>query len=381
MPKNHRSDAVPPAVAALLAVTSIPKRPLHSSRRRVHPLHKKLSIDQLVEEWRRDDPPSLSFTSGSPMDVLLERPDDDDVEEAIMTDSFSEKEMGAMSSRSISSDSLTSIPSLEADDQSLASWSTTNLVTPQSLRRERVVNSPPKEDCDSDHPLLHVADEDGDLQEEAETPELVTPVQKTIRSRSSFRSNLTASLQALKLAAKSFSNFTAPSIPPDDFLTRSILSPRFTSEMRPKSVDGLADAALRRYLNPLSPTELSMQIYESSEFLDTEAPMIQLQTYDRRGRGKGKRRGVSPRSEAGRALASDPTTRQREPRENSDFLRVIVMEMNMRHDGKLDSKAVGKARIWLPPRKMEMAEDLQEGCLTGARRIPARWIAVGVDDV
>lgn len=41
--------------------------------------------------------------------------------------------------------------------------------------------------------------------------------------------------------------------------------------------------------------------------------------------------------------------RPREPRENSDFLRVIVLEMNMRRVGKLDNTG-GRAKIWLAPR-------------------------------
>lgn len=40
--------------------------------------------------------------------------------------------------------------------------------------------------------------------------------------------------------------------------------------------------------------------------------------------------------------------RPREPRENGSFLRVVVLEMNMRRGGKL--KGDGKARIWLGAR-------------------------------
>lgn len=41
--------------------------------------------------------------------------------------------------------------------------------------------------------------------------------------------------------------------------------------------------------------------------------------------------------------------RPREPRENRDFLRIFVCEMNMRKCGKLSHDAVGHARLWLPP--------------------------------
>ena len=57
--------------------------------------------------------------------------------------------------------------------------------------------------------------------------------------------------------------------------------------------------------------------------------------------------------------------RPREPRENSDFLRVVVMEMNMRRAGKLDGE--GRARLWLGPRndgqenRTEEQRDVIEG--------------------
>jgi len=41
--------------------------------------------------------------------------------------------------------------------------------------------------------------------------------------------------------------------------------------------------------------------------------------------------------------------RPREPRENRDFLRVFVCEMNMRKSGKLSDDATGRAQLWLPP--------------------------------
>jgi hypothetical protein len=116
-----------------------------------------------------------------------------------------------------------------------------------------------------------------------------------------------------------------------------------------------------------------MQLHDSLMIdadADAHAPMIQMQTYDRRGRSKSRRRSTDPFSEAGRALAGPPTVRQREPRENSDFLRVIVLEMNMRRVGKLDTKAVGKARIWLPPRKPGANK------APSTSGVPHRWIGI-----
>ena len=58
--------------------------------------------------------------------------------------------------------------------------------------------------------------------------------------------------------------------------------------------------------------------------------------------------------------------RQREPRENSDFLRVVVLEMNMRREGKLEH---GRAKICLPPRQATVPSEEGE-------RVPKRWVGV-----
>lgn len=343
-------------------------------------------MDELIQEWKQDDSDAPASMVGSPLDLLLGRVEESEDEYGSLQSIEQEKEMFS-TSRSISSESLATLPpSLDYDDPSFSShWD--NISTPDSIsrkslpeRRERLVSSPPKEDCVLDHPLLHFGPDETDEIITTNVADMIETLPATTARFQSFKSNLTASLQALKSAAKSFSNFTAPSVPPDDFLTRSLLSPKFTSEMRPKLVDGLPSPELRRYLNPqpapISPTELSMQLHDSFMIdadADTHAPMIQMQTYDRRGRSKSRRRTSDPYSEAGRALSSAPTVRQREPRENSDFLRVIVLEMNMRRVGKLDNKAVGKARIWLPPRKPGSNKPPAFHSTSG---VPDRWTAI-----
>ncbi|KAJ4405776.1 hypothetical protein N0V91_005083 [Didymella pomorum] len=382
--KSHNPDALPPAVAALLAVTSIPVR--QPQRRRKRPAsERKISMDELIQEWKQDDLEIPASLSGSPMDLLLGRIDESESDYGGSLPSLEQEKGRFGTSRSISSDSLSTLPpSLDYDSPSYAShWD--NISTPESVsrkslteRREKVYSSPPKEDCVLDHPLLHFNVEDPEEFTEANAPDVITISPSSERFKS-LKSNLTASLQALKEAAKSFSNFTAPSVPPEDLLTRSILSPKFTSEMRPKHLEELPSPALRRYLNPqpapISPTELSMQLHDALMIdadADTHAPMIQMQTYDRRGRSSRNRRKTGDQfSEAGRLQSPTPTVRQREPRENSDFLRVIVLEMNMRRVGKLDSKAVGKARIWLPPRKLGAGKSPSFQSASG---VPDRWV-------
>jgi len=99
--------------------------------------------------------------------------------------------------------------------------------------------------------------------------------------------------------------------------------------------------------------------------------MIQMTTYTR------KRKSWPARTinEVPEALVG---TRQREPRENGDFLRIIVMEMNMRRSGKLDPKAPGRARVWLPPRK-SVPEKASETMRT--KTAPSRWVGFSVDDL
>ncbi|KAK7516283.1 hypothetical protein IWZ03DRAFT_312141 [Phyllosticta citriasiana] len=393
-PTPHNPEAMPPAVAAILAVTSIPPPRRHgSSRRRRN--DRPISIDELFEGWRAEDKELSPGSFGSPLDILLERPDDCDTDDSFSLGESISKGQESTSPRSVSSGSFASVPDLD-EDRSVLSWSSPSTPRSSSLsrrerRKERPFSSPPKEECPH-HPLMHYGFAEEELPPLPVIEDKVERKKSSSSLRSTFTSNLTASFQVLKSAAKSFSNFTAPSVPPDDLLTRSILSPRFTSEMRPKDFEGTPDPALRRYLNPststmpTSPTELTQQLHEALIHglpVDepSDAPMIQMQTYERRSRSQSRgRRGQSSAdaTEAGRAL-SPPGVRQREPRENSDFLRVIVLEMNMRRGGKLDSRAVGRARIWLPPRKTGARGTDVDDDDADAGRVPLRWVGVLAD--
>ena len=74
---------------------------------------------------------------------------------------------------------------------------------------------------------------------------------------------------------------------------------------------------------------------------------------------------------------STPGPRQREPRENSDFLRVIVLEMNMRRNGQLGDAVPGKARMSLPARLPSKKEGEMVESSMAKERVPRRWVAVG----
>lgn len=380
-PSAHDPNALPPAVAALLAVTAIPPRKPNRYRRRPGS-DRRISIEELIKDWKSDS--SLKSSSyGSPaLNILLEDTDCED-EDGERRDGGPDPAF--LNARSASSESM---PSLEADDRSVLSVGSPS--TPGSLRSRKSYQNlksksrslPTVEDCAFDHPLVpRSVPEDDDF---------LLPVQKqsipASKPRSSFKSNLTASLQSFKKAAvESISSIgrasTAPTIarhaapPIDDMLwSHPFLFPRFSSEIRP-AVDGTPSEAERRYMNPIPLTfeeqEAPFQQALHAPFLAEaieDAPTIQMQTYNR-GRkraGSAKRGSPNPSSEAGRALLGPPGVRQREVRENPDFLRIVVMEMNMRREGKLEQ---GRAKIWLPPREASPAPEMTE-------RVPRRWVGV-----
>ncbi|MCJ1314404.1 hypothetical protein MMC25_008086 [Agyrium rufum] len=273
---------------------------------------------------------------------------------------------------SLPSSSDMSIGSLELDDSLSSSPSTFSLSSPSRRRSRRILSSSPSfsEDCGVQHPLSESAIT-GTVVDPTPLP-LIALQAKTIpqrlRAASFISSNLTASVRVLKSAARSFGELTASLSQQDAFLTRSILSisPQFTDERRPTYVNeqNIADPALRRYLNPttLSPAELHIH-HDHAQRQAAKSKCtasIQLQMYER-VEPHNKDGATAPpvfcpgsrQSEAGftDVPAGPSGPRPREPRENSAFLRVIVLEMNMRKAGKLNEASPGRARIWLPPRQ------------------------------
>ncbi|EME47613.1 hypothetical protein DOTSEDRAFT_69533 [Dothistroma septosporum NZE10] len=374
----HDPNALRPAVAALLAVTSIPPRRPNRHRKRVCD-DRRISIEELVQGWKSD--PSLNASYGSPvLNILLE---DTDCEQDEAARKDSHPEPNYLTSRSASSESM---PSLDSDDRSILSLGSPS--TPGSLRsrrsysclkKEKSRSLPASEKCVLDHPLAQLVDTDED--------DLLFPLHKhdlpRNKPRSSFKSNLTLSLQSFKKAAvESLSSFSRASAvhshsriaaPPIDNMLWShpFLFPRFSSEVRP-ATDCSVTEAERRYLNPTPLTfeeqEAPFQQALHAPFLAEvveDAPTIQLQTYISRGRRRGgpKRGNPNPSSEAGRALLGASCIRQREVRENPDFLRVVVLEMNMRREGKLEQ---GRAKIWLPPRQCSPVPGV-------VPKVPSRW--------
>jgi hypothetical protein len=400
-------DTLPASVATLLADTAIPPPKTRTSRLKSSAsLPRRISIEHLREEWKRDASASSSLGRGSPLDYLLEPSGS---QSSLLEDDDMDREPPcSLPSRSISSDSIMSTPSLEVDETTL-SPSFSLPMTPNSYmspsshgipmtptssvrraaRQDRKVSSPPAEEC-PDHPLLDLPS-DNSISALPTPASALRPSRGPKPSRSTFKSNLTASFQAIRSAAKAFSNFTAPSLPSDDFLTRSLFSTRYASEMRPRNFSGVPDPALRRYLNPTHDYHrmLTDDVWVGDESTNASSnvphtPMIQLQTYTRKQR---RQSAPLPQSQPNQQQSSPPmdglsfpefpvSPRQREPRENGDFLRVIVLEMNMRRSGKLDPKSTMHARVWLPPRKSVAPSSERE--IAGG--VPVRWVGITMDD-
>ncbi|PQE15717.1 Meiotically up-regulated protein [Rutstroemia sp. NJR-2017a BBW] len=370
----HSPDAIPPSVAALLAITSIPPPKSNKSRRR-GTSDQRLTVDAILQHTSVSEKEfNISF-SGSPLELLLSPPEELDSEDC---SSLENGRGSVLSTRTTSSES---VPSLDNASMSEASTTLDSMSTPnsrgrRSLPTRRYQPTSPGENAVDDHPLLEIdVDEldfrvfqrNIDLDKDRQSSNGIEPP----RRKSAFKSNLTASLRALRSAAKSFSSLTTPMITPDDFLTRSIVSidPRvpFTDERMPPLLDDTPTPALRRYLNPTSnapteahvPTALAMQTYKVSKSPRSSSP-------------SSMRRRSQPKSEDSFAeVTSGPVARQRDMRENSDFIRIAVMEMAMRRKGKLDDQKPGRARWALPPRKVST-----KAYEIGTDGVPVRWISV-----
>ncbi|KAK3375399.1 hypothetical protein B0H63DRAFT_400548 [Podospora didyma] len=403
----HSPDAIPASVAALLAITSIPpSRSSRSMRQAKSAREKRMTVESIIERSQESEKELSISLSKSPLDLLLMPPEESECDDV---SSLYDSNMGsALSTRTVS---LESMPSL-AD--SFATDTLSSLESPHTPGRRRKarptrrslepVSSPPGEL--EDHPLsspLVVAEELDFSVFEHKAEELQD--KKASRMpfkplKSAFKSNLTASLRALRQAARSFSNLNFPLIPPEDFLTRSILTldPQvpYTDERRPPPLEEEPTAELRRYLNPTTTVRLEKpSAAAAGPATRTFTASIQMQTYKvHRARsappsGRGSYPSVGPSSASQSQSQSRPQSqqaaphksmaagypmpgpRQREMRENSDFIRIAVMEMAMRKRGKLDDQRPGRARWALPPRKTS-----PRPYEIGADGVPARWVAI-----
>jgi hypothetical protein len=361
-----------------------------------------MTVESVIEQSQENEK-ELSFNLGkSPLDLLLSAPEDSDIDNVSLADS----NVGSPFSRT---ESFSSVPSLDDSYSTDTPYSLETPLTPftppktsrkfQPTRKSLEPVSSPSGKVE-DHPLSSplIGIEEFDFRTFDESPSQDTKSEAQLPYRPlklAFKSNLTASLRALRLAARSFSSLNFSSIPPEDFLTRSILTidPQvpYTDERRPQ-LEEEPSAALRRYLNPTTTSRLKQPSPVASPSTSGAGftASIQMQTYKvQRQKGASSAAGRSSRSSSGASGANGgsamtgtekssvslefplPGPRQREMRENSDFIRIAVMEMAMRKQGKLDDQRPGRARWALPPRKTS-----SKTYEVGADGVPARWVAV-----
>lgn len=306
------------------------------------------------------------------------------------------------------SKSTESIPSLASpDDSSIGGNSSISPFASRSNSDRRIRPIASSEDCALQHPLMpSEEEEDGSI-----TPELVmSPARRrqqnnASRRPSSFKSTLTASLKAIKSAAQSVSNYATPFNEADMFSSPFDIRPSLTDDRRPPPSSEVPSPALRRYLNPniSAPPDSPAQLHFWTEHRSTKSnspitsakpspPATEPAEDGFRPRPKKKQTpklttdttrlppvvplatcrppivrtehassppiwlapdGSPINKQTADPLLSEPGTsallKQREPRENRDFLRVFVCEMEMKRAGKLKSTALGHARMWLPP--------------------------------
>lgn len=348
-----------------------------------------MTVDAILQHTSVSEKEFSLSLGKSPMDMLLSPPEELDEDEAMNSETGVESSY--LSSRTISTDS---VPSLDDGSIGEDSVSVSSLRTPSPRRkrgtpsrRMQSMASPPREGV-QEHPLSSV---DLDI-DELDFSVFAAPIKREPdvngdetmqpRRRSAFKSNLTASLRALRYAARSISSITSPMITPDDFLTRSIISidPQvpFTDERMPPRLEDTPTPALRRYLNPT--TNAPIEAHVPPSLAQTTSAVkcsasIQMQTYRISKSAKStpvnviSRRTVTTTPEEVFQEVTVPVARQRDMRENSDFIRIAVMEMMMRKNGKLDEKMPGRAKWALPPRKPPTkVYEIGEG------GVPTRWI-------
>lgn len=388
----------------VLAATAIPIR--RKSRQRPHqrlPKHHVSDFSRLLQDdVKQGSYRSISSSLGNPnFDSLFGHIDE--LMEGEMIVGSEGLDAGILTTRSISTPSIASLASPEDFSSADNTSPSPSIFTVQSSPKvRRFLRS---EICEGEHPLMQFENDDAPLPHLPMSPPERRPTPRPPKPNA-FKSSLTASLKAIKSAAQSVSNYTtSTSIQPEDFLSHSVfdIQRSMTDDRRPPPTSGIPSPALRRYLNPDylhhpdSPTQLHFWLDDRSlptsptTFSDSAGsfkpkikknyvkdsngkptsgsklpPIVPLSTcipsavrtahassppiwLTLDGTASNKRIGGQFIGLSDEAFAAFGGLKQREPRENGDFLRVFVCEMQMRRHGKLADGPEGKARLWLPP--------------------------------
>lgn len=405
---KHDPNAMPPSVAALLAMTSIPRQASYSTSPKTSSIPRRYSSQQLMNEWKQGDALDDFSTGTSPnMRTLLTSPDRKD---SLSRSSSEDTIEGLSLQRSLSIESL---PSLTTDERSPASsslgWSLRDMSRKSNRQRHFSLSTSVRSDLE--HPLSDKeaeGDEDEDIDTFSDDVSSVstrshTPRASIERKQTSFKSNLTASLSALRSSWKTLSNFaTTPYTLPEDHLVRGLFdeSRVIQREMRPRPSDGPPSAELRRYLNPSAYNASPHSDFhyhgshiEHTDYDQADSPLLLADALSEGSIIPLQERAsvhetpldstdlppnIDTQTEAGRAMALQDQSQQyrRELRENSEWLRICVLETNMRRAGKIEGP--GHAKIWLPAREVTQNNHLSAHPHdpSSGSGVPRRWVAI-----
>ena len=358
-------------MAALFAVAAVNNKSSYSARKNISEklLQKEeLSLDDFRSFLSSSSPKSWDILQ-SPIDEeeehLLKEGDGDDYSITSGSDVAI-----LSSSRSVS---LNSMPSLDIE---VDSDSSTSLDPPTPILRTRTSLKkivPPRLALgNTDHPLSP-PDEPKDQMlflDEEEHLEL-TLAKPRVPAPKSLKSNLTASIRRLKSVAKT----TLSTISLTQY-TPNPLSSFSTPTTLPNTIAGSGpvvlpniDALPLHLTSPLPDLPMSQTSIQLTSYIPSSVPSSRTATappvflpFATPPNTTLKRRNLSPRP--------------REPRENGDFLRMAVMEMNMRKAGKLGG---GKAHIWLRARKdAKLGQEgrKQNNEQSRPKEVPKRWTGI-----
>ncbi|KAI9728358.1 MAG: hypothetical protein M1828_003758 [Chrysothrix sp. TS-e1954] len=422
------SEKLSPATAAILASTSIPKRKTFTKQRPFTSSARNVSIDKLVQEWKRSDISEPSSLGTSPtMELLLSSPeetrdlafleDEDDME---TSDGIA---FGSMPSRSISS---TSIASLDFEGSSATSTSTP--MTPSSYlqRRKRgsagnSVERKPRSrsisqsiDSIQDHPLKTSATATDELSDTTEDesgrssplpsapnsrpsspPRRPTNRPQPARRGSSTKSNLTSSLQSLRSTiTRSFANFAAtPTVPlpPPDQLARGFgligAPPSYNPEMRPRPREGLPSPELRRYLNPHAFHLYGNRLDVTNPRATTSSPQTEARVDDLEIPLQSFNDPTSPQPQLpprpSTTITSDLPTHADEIPAPPPSSPSLSYNHYQRREPRENPEFLRIALLEMSMRRAGKLEYAPFGASSGGRRswwLPAREVAIAIDD-
>ncbi|RKF64404.1 hypothetical protein OnM2_019084 [Erysiphe neolycopersici] len=379
------SERVHPIVK-LLVLTSIP--PLrkirvnndNSKRSTVNAISEQISVSEKEKDFS---------TEGCPLDIFLS-----------LQDEVKKVNESPKIQNNVRNKSPPRFPSTRNDSTKLTTThfqshlsvptylKTSKFASDQCKRLRRKPFYSPWQPCIyEDHPLFLMdsysssLDQDNSLNSIEETNETHDNKELRTRSKTALRHKVKKSYHKIKLALNSVSSqFNSPLVPINSSRSTKVanLDLFHTSENLPLSLENVPTSQLRWYLNPV--TNAAIEDHPSTLCRAKRQRRclvsIQMQTYKISASNEhSPHHIISYRTKPTCEDQPDKelVIRRRDMRENSDFLRVVVMEMLMRRRGKLDNQGPGKARMILPPRTLTIRppEVTADG-------VPVRWISLSV---